>query len=296
MRIRLNSKLINRFHIIGIISIAFGSIIVFYQQPILGAIIVAIGTFALTYGGSIFSKLQSDQTLSEINNRIEQFEKNLFEANNINYATQREVEINNIKSEYLEWAKCFKPQKDDIELAHKKKELSKEETLLNESKEVQPYYQFFIDSLDNYIDAYNKSRHAQIIKFRTIRELENKFYKSEIERFNSFNSPYEAIVEFDNSVKWRIYIVNYVHSVNMLGGPQLNVIEIPFDTDQNKEVKDTIFILGIIFDTKKELISIKSNVAYIENLLKEKYSLKNYREETENVIRIILEYQLSMIE
>ncbi len=287
--------MINRYQVIGIGIIAVGSLTVLYFQKILGTITIAIGTFVLTYGGAILSKKQGDITLSEIDERLGDFEQKLANAHNILATAEREKTITKIKNEYIEWARNFTSKKHEIELAQKRKEIAEEEHILNESKKVRPYYKFFIDTLCSFLEAHNASHPPKIIKFDTIRKLDSKFFISDSEQSNRANSPYEAIVEFNKDTKWRIFIANHPHYVQFVGGPQLNVSQIPHNTEV-KNIDEHKFIFGIVFNSDKELILVKSNVAYLTKTLKETYSLKDYETQVINIVKVLLEFQLSLVE
>lgn len=287
--------MINWYQVIGIGIIAVGSLTVLYFQEILGTIIIAIGTFVLTYGGSVLSKKQVDITLSEIDERLGDFEQKLANAHNIPATVERVKTVTKIKNEYIEWAKNFTSKKHEIELAHKRKEIAEEEHILNESKKVLPYYKFFIDTLCSFLEAHNASHPSKKIKFDTIRKLDSKFFISDTEQFNTANSPYEAIVEFNKDTKWRIFITNHPHYVQFVGGPQLNISQIPPNTEV-KNIDEHNFIFGIVFNSNKDLILVKSNVAYLTETLKETYSLKNYETHVINFVKILLEFQLSLVE
>jgi len=289
------TDLINKFQIFGILIIAIGSLIILYfNNPILGTIVVAFGTLCLTYGGSIIGKVQSERSSFEFQKQLHDFEKKLLDAQKLPFK-EKETEISNIENEFMNWAKNFTSKKNEIELVYQKSKLAEEEYIIDKSIEARPYYNFLIDTIREVLKAYGSTSSVQI-EYLSENTLSEKFFISYEDEFQTINPPYKATVAFDKATKWKIKIVNHSEYVEWKGGPQLNISQEPFYAKKNAVKSETRkFLVGIVFDLNEKIIRVVTNDAYFSNQLKETYPIDNYEIHIKDIIRILVEYQLSLL-
>lgn len=290
------SDLINKFQIFGILIIAIGSLILLYlNNPIIGTIVVAFGTLGLTYGGSMIGKGQSERTSLEFQEKLHAFEKKLLEAQKLP-VKEKETEISNIENEFMDWARNFTSKRNEIELVYQKSKLAEEEYIIDKSIEARPYYTFLIDTIRNILKAYGSTSSSVQIEYLLEKNLNEKFFISYADRNQTIHPPYEATVAFNKITKWKIKIVNHSEYVEWKGGPQLNISQTPFyirEKENNTEPQK--FLVGIVYDLNEKIIRVATDDAYFSNQLKETYPIDNYEIHIKDIIRILVEYQLSLL-
>lgn len=289
------TDLINKFQIFGILIIAIGSLIVLYfNNPILGTIVVAFGTLCLIYGGSIIGKVQSERSSFEFQKQLHDFEKKLLDAQKLPFK-EKETEISNIENEFMNWAKNFTSKKNEIELVYQKSKLAEEEYIIDKSIEARPYYTFLIDTIREVLKAYGSTSSVQI-EYLSENTLSEKFFISYADKFQTINPPYKASVAFDKATRWKIKIVNHSDYVEWKGGPQLNISQTPYNMgEKEKNTESHKFLIGIVYDLNKKIIRVATDDAYFRNKLKETYPINNYKNYIKDIIRILVEYQLSLL-
>lgn len=290
------SDFINLFQIFGILIIAIGSLIVLYLNELVGTILIAFGTLSLTYGGSVIGKKQSERSSVEFQEKMTAFEKRLMEAQKLPL-NQKKTEISNIENEFMVWASKFTSKKNEIELVYQKNKLAEEEYIIAKSIEARPYYIYVIDTIRNILKAYGAASSSAQIDYVSQKNLFEKFFISYSDRLQTKNPPYEATVSFNKIAKWEINIVNHADCVEWKGGPQLNISQEPFNTKDNAvKSKEQKFLVGIVFDLNEKIIRVATSDAYFSNKLKETYPINNYENHIKNILRVLVEYQLSLID
>lgn len=209
---------------------------------------------------------------------------------------QKNSEISNIEDEFLVWASKFTSKKNEIELAYQKNKLAEEEYVIVRSTEARPYYIYVIDTMRNILKAYGTASSSVQIHYVSETNLSEKFFISYSDRLQTKNPPYEATVTFNKIAKWEIYIANHAEYVEWKGGPQLNISQEPFHIKDNAiRSKEQKFLVGIIFDLNEKIIRVATNDAYFSDQFKETYPIDNFEYRIKNILRTLVEYQLSLI-
>ena len=277
---------INLSQVLGILIIGCGSLLGFYLNQLIGTIIIAVGTLILTFGGAIVSKKQNDRSSREFYSRIDMFENKLVAAQSLS-DIQKNTEIRNIEDEFIDWAKNFTPKKQKIMLSYQKQKIAEDEYIITKSNEAMPYYTYLVETMKAILDAYSQSSSVKIT-YDFDMNIPERFYINYSNRLQTIDFPYRATVSFNTICQWCINIANHADFVEWKGGPQLNI--------ELVKAREHKFLAGIVFDLKEKVIRVTTNDPYFSSELKETYMSDNYKDHIKTILRILVEYQLSMID
>ncbi|TSA25830.1 MAG: hypothetical protein D4R68_08205 [Ignavibacteriales bacterium] len=239
---------------------------------ILGIIVIAIGTF-LTYLGSNY---QSNKVSDDIKEKIQ-------DTNAKIAALQKEPSINKeavdkLDNEFSSWATEFIKNKDSQKLHYEKEILDNKGKELSLNKEWVPFYNCFFETLKNLLNAYNKSSKNKIAY--EIPQLPDNLFS---ERINEF----VAEIKFSKNIVWKISL-------------RLNRLDIlPYiDINVENNSKDTgcLTIVALIRSRKNIRVLKNNQNIFITNNLMEEYDLDNYTNSLKTILKIIVEYQLALID
>ena len=251
---------------------------------IIGIVFITFGTF-LTYLGSNYqSNKVSDEIKEKIqmtNDKIEELQKG---------PGDNKESLNKIDNEFKSWATDFIKNKDSHKYKYEKENLDtkiKEATL---SKEWVSFYEYFFESLNSLIMAYNETSSKKIL---------TKISKIPANLYTESAKDFIAKIKFSNDLIWIITL----KVTQPFDNNNIPSIEIHKEQSElfDKDIKpSTDFIiwgdLSIIPLPDYSKIRVeRSRKEFLTKELKSEYDLHDYKISVKQLLKTIIEFQLTQI-
>lgn len=283
----------NKYVIIGIAAIAIGTIVMtgLFKDPawmIVGGVINALGIFTMTVG----SLNNSKKDKAEIIHKIQGFREEIGAVKKTIPNREQLIAVERIENEFTEWAGTFVTNMESKIVERQKGDILLRENEINLSKKWRHVYEYFFETLNNMLAAYNQKSDKKI-EF-TIPGLPSDLFGQDAQSFTS-------IIVFDHSSAWTI-VLQIIRPIRYEKIPNI-VIGFHYSKSSDKSAMTLAQASGgasrlfLLLENDPERERIKphfsdSNMQVGD--IKHYYSIKqsDYKSSIKELLTTLIEYQL----